>query len=304
MVNLTRDGTSTEELFCTRDLIETHENIIISSLNIALAITAFLGNGLTIVALRKPSSLHPPTKLLLGCLASTDFCVGLITEPLFVAYLLSPRRCYFFHVLLATIGAVFCGVSLITLTAISVDRLLALILGLRYRQKVTLRRVWIFAVTSWLLNAAIAVLYFYDFRMLAKSIAAIEVIFCVVTSTLCYLKIYLKLRHHQISVHDHRVPQEHLKGGIPLNITRYRKTVSSALWVQMTLLACYLPYGIISTVLVVRGSYTPSFALGSIVTLSLLFLNSSLNPLLYCWKMREVRLAVKDTIRWFSCFSR
>ena len=52
--------------------------ILLSSLNIFLSITATLGNVLILVALRNVSSVHPPTKLLLRCLAVTDLCVGLI----------------------------------------------------------------------------------------------------------------------------------------------------------------------------------------------------------------------------------
>ena len=54
----------------------------IAALNIFLSITACLGNGMILIALRKVSSVHPPTKLF-QCLAVTDLCVGVITEPLY-----------------------------------------------------------------------------------------------------------------------------------------------------------------------------------------------------------------------------
>ena len=280
------------------DLFQTHQKIIISAFNIPLSITAFLGNLLIIVALQKVSSLHPPSKLLLCCLASTDLCVGLIAQPLFVTYLMASshsKRCHYVQIIFKPTGAIFCGVSLLTLTAISVDRLLALTLGLRYRPAVTLRRVWILVVTFWFSNIATAVIFFYTYRI-ATGIACVVVILCIVTSTYCYAKIYLTLRHHQAQVQEY-VHQGHPNGGgAPLNIARYRKTVSSALLVQMTLLACYLPFGITTAVQAVVGFYTPSLALASTVTLSLLYLNSSLNPFLYCWKMEEVRQSVKDTI--------
>ena len=63
--------------------------ILISAFNIFLSVTAFLGNTFILVALFKQSSLHPPSKLLYRCLATTDLCVGLITGPSHVAYLLS-----------------------------------------------------------------------------------------------------------------------------------------------------------------------------------------------------------------------
>ena len=188
-----------------------------------------------------------------------------------------------------------------TLTAVSVDRLLALMLGLRYRQAVTMKRVWIFVVTSWLLNAGIAVINFNSSPSLVMSVGIIEVILCLAPAAFCYLEIYLKLLHHKISVQDLHVPQgQPNRGGIPLNMARYKKTVSSALWVQMALLACYLPGVVIAIGIVIRGSHTPSLAFGWTVTLSVLFVNSSLKPFLYCWKIREVRQAGKDTIKQFS----
>ena len=46
-----------------------------------------------------------------------------------------------------------CGVSILTSAAISVDRLLALFLGLRYRHVVTLRRVHGAIICFWLIGA-------------------------------------------------------------------------------------------------------------------------------------------------------
>ena len=110
----------------------------LSIVNIFLSITAVLGNTLILVALHKETSLHPPSKLLYRNLAVTDFCVGTIAEPLHVVYWISVVTgkwdiCYLAHLMvtLHLAAYTFCGVSLLTLTAISVDRLLALLLGLR-----------------------------------------------------------------------------------------------------------------------------------------------------------------------------
>ena len=70
-----------------------HKPIItLSIINIFLSITAFLGNFLILVALHKESSLHSPSKFLYRCLATTDLCVGLISEPSAVMYWLSLER--------------------------------------------------------------------------------------------------------------------------------------------------------------------------------------------------------------------
>ena len=124
--------------------------VFLFALNIFLSITASLGNILILIVLHKVSSLHPPTKLLFRCLAVTDLCVGLVTHPAlsaFVMLYLSHTRdinasvLYFADRAANASGFVFCGVSIMLSTAISVDRLLALLLGLRYRHVVTLWRV-------------------------------------------------------------------------------------------------------------------------------------------------------------------
>ena len=55
--------------------------------NIVLSFTAFLGNALLLLTFYKVSSLHPAAKVLLECLAATDLCVGLFSQPLFVTAL-------------------------------------------------------------------------------------------------------------------------------------------------------------------------------------------------------------------------
>ena len=167
MANLSEDTncTAIQDLFCTSGSYAAYQKLLISAVNITLSITAFLGNILILIALKRVSSLRPPSKLLLGCLASTDLCVGLITQPLFVAYIMSPEHstlCYYLSILFNRLSITLGGVSLSTLTAISVDRLLALLLGLRYRDFVTLRSVQSYVVVSWFFSILTTLTFSYD----------------------------------------------------------------------------------------------------------------------------------------------
>ena len=108
--------------------------------NFLLSIIASLGNLLILVALPKTCSLHSPSKILYRCLATTDFCVGVVAQPAFAVQLLynnGERRelCYMSLRLSFCAGVILCGVSMTTLAALSVDRLLALLLTLRYRNR-------------------------------------------------------------------------------------------------------------------------------------------------------------------------
>ena len=295
-------STAIQQLYCRTENYGTHQKIIFSALNISLCITAFLGNVLIIAALQKASFLHPPSKLLLGCLASTDLCVGLTTQPLYVSFLMIPadtRLCQYLVIASFPIHILLCGASLFTLTAISVDRLVALLLGMRYRQTVTLRRVWILVAILWISSVALAMTSFYNFRI-TTGIAGVILLLCIVVSIYCYMKIYYRLRRHQARLGD-RVHQGKRNGrGIPLNMARYRKTVCTALCMQITLLACYLPYGIVAAFRAVTGEFLPC---AWDVAVTLIFLNSSLNPILYCWRIKQLREALKNTIKQLCCLS-
>ena len=296
-----------EELVCSAEFIRgvDGELIFLSALNIFLSITAFLGNTLILVALHKETSLHPPSKLLYRNLAITDLCVGIIAEPLAVAYytsVLNERKniCYFAHSAGNFSGYTLCSVSLFTAAAISVDRLLALLMGLRYRQLVTLRRTCIIAFGFWIMSIVSSSSIFWNPHILPWCQYILTAL-CLVTAIFAYTKISYTLRHNQIHVQNH-VAQGQPSQAIPaLNIARYRKAVYSALWVQGTLVICYLPYVVVVALQPQRGMSLSIYRAQQFTT-TLVHLNSSLNPLLYCWKIREVRQAVKETLRqMFRC---
>ena len=189
-----------------------------------------------------------------------------------------------------------CALSLYTVTAISVDRLLALLLRLRYRQVITLKRTCLSVIVIWIMCVFGTSSYFWSHSSTSWWVL-IGTGLCQFTSVFSYTKIFCTLRHNQIHIQHHgslRQPSQ----ATPLNIPRYRKAVTSALWVQVTMTFCYLPYGIVE-ILRLQTGLSSSLYLSIQFTANLVLLNSSLNPLLYCWKIREVRQAVKDTIRQF-----
>ena len=276
----------------------------LSALNVFVSITAILGNTLILVALHKESSLHPPSKLLYRCLATTDLLVGLILEPSRTAYYVvlvsekqSSNLCFHFATIATVSFTTLSAVSLLTMTTISVDRLLALLLGLRYRHIVTLRRVRALITSFWILSLRLAVTMIWEFSI-GKSYNFTLILVCILVSVFCYLKILFMLRQNQI-----QQPQGQPNGGeIPFNISRYRKTVATAIWVEVALIACYLPYSIVIAIITIHGSSPFLDAIWE-STASLLCLNSSLNPVLYCWKIKEVKQEVKNTVRQFLCLS-
>ena len=285
----------------------------LAGLNIFLAITASLGNALILIALHKVTSIYPPTKLLFRCLAVTDLLVGLISQPLYVTTFFPEFTAWNVNVTILLTDEFFfrllTAVSLLTSASISVDRLLVLLLGLRYRHTVTLRRAWVVIVCFWLISALQATSSIILFKH-PKLPEIVFWIFCalltlsLLVSVFSYAKIFKTLRYRQVQVHRNTRQEQPNGGGNQLNIARYKKTVYSIAWVQLALLICYFPYNLLGFLrLFDKVSYSTEMYILWESFVTLLYLNSSLNPALYCWRIRHVKQEVKNMIRKiFCCF--
>ena len=303
MVNISEHGNFSNSSQLHWVIDQTPFFVLLISLNIFLAITATLGNTLILIALHKVSSIHPPTRFLLRCLAMTDFCVGVIVEPLFAAILMGIAGGNWSTIQLTFIlfNFIFCGVSFATATAISVDRLLALLLGLRYRHIVTLRRVRCLVVCFLLTGIVGGFIYLYS-RNSANTAGIVVIITSLFISVFSHAKISLKLRQHQAQVRQHVGHEQANDGGIPLNIGRYKKIVCTIAYLQLALFFCYFP----QFIFLILATTTNRYKTGSIFHLSALtvvYFNSTLNPILFCWKVREVRETLKTTVKQVRCFS-
>jgi len=172
------------------------------AMNIFHSITASLGNALILIVLRKVSSIHARTKHFYRSLAATNLCVGVLVQPLFATYITNvfPQiNVSVFSYVYKVMGAsslVLCGLSVATSTAISVDRLLALLLGLRYRHIVTLRRVRIVVICLWLSSSLFGWVRIWK-RDFGFKLASFGLVLCLAISIFCYTRIHHKLRYQQ-----------------------------------------------------------------------------------------------------------
>ena len=301
MAHMTGDGNFTSKLNQVVLTSPRSALALMSALKNFLSITACLGNTLILVSLHKVSSIHSPTKSFFRCLAVSDLSVGLIVQPLYATLhvVMSPlikmdiKMVFMISQVGDAFGWCLCGVSILTSTAISVDRLLTQLLGLRYRHVVTLRRVRVVMFCFWFINVSLGSTQRISRRDIAFKAVSTVLPLSLVISLFCYTRIFFRLRHQQV-----QVPQGQAnEGEISVNMARYKKSVSSILWVQLALVACYAPWGI-AVVLYVNGIGNDDAWL---VSETLMYLKSSVNPILYCWKIRAVRQAVKNTIGQLHC---
>ena len=280
------------------------------ALNAFSSITACIGNVLILVALYKVTSISPPTKILFVSLAVTDLLTGLILQPLLVVHaiitsvIISTNHSYFSEQVNSVLGFILTTLSILTSTAISVDRLLALVLGLVYRNVVTLRRVRVIVICIWLLSCVLG-----GWRCttvaadLAKLVFLVVVGLCFITSIASYIKIYSLLYRHRRQVHGHfKRAQQQSNRTAQLNEARFKKTVSSIAWIQFTLILLFIPCIVVAILWI--NKIIPSGIPGAIlfrVSFSVFYLNSSLNPILYVWKIREVKNIVKADLMKLKC---
>ena len=297
-LNISKDINSTDQVVSYRRNLEFYQIIFLATLNILSAMIALIGNSIVILALLKTTSLHPPSKVFLGSLALTDLFVGVVSQPFYVMILLLRGKICLYIQIIAVISAnLFGGASLLTVTAISVDRLLALKMMLRYKQVVTSRRTRFTVAIFWLVSVIISIMLVVKFFIILHIICTV-LLLCTVTSTFCYARIYNILRHHQNQIQVIHVQAAPLSEGNSslIVISRYKKTVSSALWVQGVFLACYSPY-LFAIIFILTGTSISSFRFFWELAVSLVLLNSSLNPFIFCWKIDGVRKAAKDVIK-------
>ena len=270
--------------------------------NSFLSYTAIMLNIVTIHAIRKTSSLQKPLKALLLSLAVSDVGVRLLAHTFYISLLVhwlqqNNPDCIFYRAFFIVIDsftlASFCGV-----VAISMDRFLAIHLHLRYQQFVTHKRVVAVVISIWLFSVFLPFNLFWLLYDIYSLIFFVFAVTCLLLTTIVYCKIYFVLQRHKNQIQAlqlHDVLQASQNGDMA-NYASVQKSAVSAFYVYLVFLICYFPINVVLLVYVIHGPSLDTLK-SFLFTYTLLFLNSSLNPVIYCWKMRHVRHAIMNILR-------
>ena len=273
-------------------------------LNSFLSCTAITLNTLTILALRRLTShLSKTLRMLLLNLAVTDLGVGLLAQPSYVVYLVmiiqGETQTFTSEITLQIVyitGKFLSYVSFFGVVALAADKFLSIYLHLRYQELVTYKRVLAVAISIWILSAILALIFNQHKKFDFYISVPIESV-CYLATALCYLKIYLLVRHHKIEILTQRiqVPQEQIEN--EANAAKLKKSATSTFYLYLVFVACYVPRMCIMSIISSAGESTALLIHLRLYTFTLVFLNSSLNPLIYCWKMRHVGKAIMVILR-------
>ena len=262
-------------------------------------------NIVTIHAIRKTPSLSKNLKTLLLSLAVSDLGVGLLAQPMYVVHLVSmdwnennetskTYNAIYIAVLVPTI--LFTYATLFLAIILCAERFMAIHYYLTYQELVTHKRVVTAVVSIWVLSGLFSLTRLWIPKSIMYVVFGITEVACIIAATFFSIRIYLSVRLHvnQIQVLQ---PQHVSQNAQMVNVRRLRTFAMMSVYVCLVLTVCYLPN--ICTLFAVAFTSRPSTGIKHLqfYTLTLEFLNSSLNPVIYCWKMKHIRHTIIGFIR-------
>ena len=283
-----------------RDLLSTF--IVNCIFNNFLTHTSIMLNIVTIYAIYKTSAIAKTLKTLLLSLACSDVAVGLFSQPLYTFSLINGLRLRNTGCItkqLATIlSYLFSTASFLGVVAVSVDRFLAVHLHLRYQELVTHRRVVVVVIDKWVCSAFVSLMIFWGLLSTQQLINLVGAALGFIIALVVYIRLYFTVRRHKNQIQCMQIQEVTHSDEIKNFIALIKSTVS-IFYVYLLLLICYLPFFICTAVMRMYGS---GIALKQffLYSMTLVFINSSLNPVIYCCKVRHVRHAIMNILRKMS----
>ena len=265
------------------------------------SVTATVANFLVILAIFRHRLLHTPKNVFLFSLCLSDFFVGVISQPTFIASLLfgtvSDSQVSAFCVtwfLMQSVGSFGAGVSFLSLVAMSVDRYICVFYPLRYDSIVAQGRVVRVALTCWMFTISALILRFWMDEVSYVAFGLIPL--SLISNTWIHLRILLLARDHQRQIKtatSHLHPGQNNNDGNNHSRTRTALTVT---YLFVLFLLCYFPL-VCCFISWQTVGLTVEVAATLGVSVTLVYINSSLNPAFYCWRTPEVWRAVRKMLK-------
>ena len=256
-------------------------------------------NIVSILAIRKASSWPRTLKTLLLSLAVSDVGAGLVAQPFYASLMIKWLQennpgCNTYMVFNIITG-VFALASFLGVVVVSADRFLAIHLHLRYQELVTHKRVVAVVISIWAISIfrSLMALWASDRNLNLISVASGVVGLCL--TTVVYIRIYLAVRRHMNQIQVLQVLQVAQSDEMASFATLIKSAIS-VFYVYLVYLVCYFPFLITAVMFEVYGP-SITWKRCALFSFTLAFLNSSLNPVIYCWKMRHIRHAVMNILR-------
>ena len=275
------------------------ETVVIANciLNAPVMLLSIIGNTLLLVAILRTPSIRSPSVIFLCNLAVSDLLVGLVVEPAYIAEQIV-RTVTVPQKAVKTMGFAGCSVSLWTITAITVDRFLALHYHLQYPNLMTTSRAIYTIITIWCIITLFTFSFIWSPSIYHYYVSAFGITISLLVNLVCFIKIHRIVRRHQLQI---RVQQQAVENSTDTNNHRIQQSTRNAKNIFIYFLAMILCYSPFSIVVIISGFTSVDLKVILTFSFTVVLMNSSINPFLYCWRMTELRSAVFKTARLFSC---
>ena len=274
-------------------------------MNIVSSLVTIVGNLLVIPALWKSSSLTLSMKVLFLNLAVSDLSVGLFAQPMFVVItclMLNTAQngghnfdflCPITMTLFWFVLVLFASSSFFSVTAIALDRFLAVSLHLRYSELITPRRLIITVILLWMTSAISATIFIllpkYN-DLVAVSLEASGLIL----TTVAYFQMFRIARRHRNQIQSHLQTHSNNQAA---NMARLKRSTFNTFYVFIVFVFCWMPSLTSFTVKEAWRSHSVEVSAANYLAGFIVFLHSSINPFIFCWRYREIRQKAIDTLK-------
>lgn len=281
-----------------------------------LSPVAVLGNGLVLVIILKFSSLYTNSNILIFSLAMTDILVGLVVQPSFVAYIASKIKLDFSCGALMSylFTEIFClGLSIFMLCLVCCDRYFAIMFPYKYLRATKRRVIKVVAIcwSTWFAFNVICRALRVKNDEFFSPIASVVIAASFIMNIILNFKIFEVVRLHKRQILAHKQVNLELKtrgtlegSGQDKDVPRARlhdtRLAITVLLISGVLILCYLPLMLTSVAdMIVDEDDLFDHVIYPLAE-TVAFLNSSLNPFLYCLRFRELRRKIGQVLRMTS----
>ena len=284
-------------------LVNTIASLFSITVNLGSCPVIIFMNVLVIVAIKTRRRLQSEYNILLACLAGTDLAVALVSQPLFIAqeiYFLSRASllhyCYFSR-LIVSVFLFYVLNPFLILAILSTERYVGMKYSLRYNSIVTTPKLIGVVVCGWVISAIPLITSLIPgirFAGLSALLAYITVIPPFLVIVFCHTKVYFISRRHM-----NQIKTEQLPSTTKAKFLKERKALKTTSIIIGFLFLAIMP-SVLHGVIKITGVQPWNFYEKQVYWLPInflcIFLNSLFNPLIYCWRNKDLRKVMMELI--------
>ncbi len=270
--------------------------LLIAFNGILILSTTFL-NLLSVITIRKSSQLKNKLCYFVILLQSVvDLVVGVSSIPLFIVYLAAPllgiRNCLAIVVLIES-AIVAPALSSLTLNAITAERFVGVLYPFAYETRLTKERILIYVSISSLFSLAVIILSTHIPRVLIYSVCITFPAYLIFT-VYAYTRIYLVVR--KLDRSQKKVADIAQQRNTKRRLLREIKHAKSCFIVVLCFVVCLLPTAL-GPIFVNHLAKGVQYASYGTWTITLHFLNSNFNSVIFFWNKPMLRKEASAVLR-------